>query len=81
MSTIQDIDHDHGVKVQLQLSQISTHLRNLPMGQPLVWLYVWDVVKSTYADMSNDDGYTTVNSDYCIDDVCLLFFSQCMIAR
>ena len=54
-------DHDHGVKVQMQLSQISTHLRNLQIGQPLTWLYVWDTVCDIY-DMyahGEDDVYTT----------------------
>lgn len=60
MSTIQDIDHDHGVKVQLQLSQISTHLRNLQIGQPLVWLYVWDTICSYYDEYAHDeDDYIT----------------------
>lgn len=41
-------DHDHGKKVQMQLNQISTNLRNLQIGQPLVWLYVWDTICSMY---------------------------------
>jgi hypothetical protein len=66
MKMIEDIDlikadYDHGMKVQMQLNQISTHLRNLQIGQPLVWLYVWDTVCSIY-DMyahDEDDVYTT----------------------
>lgn len=53
MSTFENVDLskadlDHGKKVQIQLNQISTHLRNLQIGRPLVWLYVWDTICSIY---------------------------------
>lgn len=54
-------DHDHGKKVQMQLNQISTNLRNLQIGQPLVWLYVWDTICSMYDEYAHgeDDVYST----------------------
>ena len=44
-------------------------LSSMPIGVPLVWLYVWDVIKTAYEVMSHDEGYTTANSDKTIDDV------------
>lgn len=69
---MEDIDLQEkvrGLDIRKDLDEMINKLSSMPVGMPLVWLYVWDVVKSTYADMSNDDGYTTVNSDYSIDDV------------
>jgi hypothetical protein len=57
---LEKADHDHGVKVQMQLSQIINHLSNLQIGQPLVWLYVWDTVCSIYDEYAHDeDNYMT----------------------
>lgn len=54
-----NVDHDLGIKIQMQLNQISTNLRNLQIGQPLVWLYVWDTVCSIYDEYDEDDVYST----------------------
>ena len=53
-----NVDHDLGIKIKMQLNQISSTLSNMPIGQPLVWLYVWDTIRSMYDDCSSDI-YTT----------------------
>ena len=60
--------HDLGVKTRMQLDQIINQMESMQVSLPLVWLYVWDVIKSEYESMSNDD-YTEANADYSIDDV------------
>lgn len=60
--------HDLGIKTRMQLDQIINQMESMQVSLPLVWLYVWDVIKSEYESMSNDD-YTEANADYSIDDV------------
>ena len=58
-----------GLDVRKELDQMISKLGELNVGVPLVWLYVWDVIKSAYDVMSDDEGYTKANPDYSIDDV------------
>jgi len=69
-ATVMDNEtYDKGQKVRLQLDQMINQLGSLQVGMPLTWLYVWDVIKSSYADMSQDEGYFIANPDKTIDDV------------
>lgn len=61
--------YDKGQKIRLQLDQMSNQLSNMDIGLPLVWLYVWDVIKSTYEEMGLDEGYYEKNPNLSIDDV------------
>lgn len=63
-----DKTHDLGVKTRMQLDQMIEQMKSMQISLPLVWLYVWDVIRSEYEDMSNDD-YTEVNTEFNIDDV------------
>lgn len=74
-----DIDLQEKVRgndVRAELDQMISKLGELNVGVPLVWLYVWDVIKSSYDVMSNDEGYTMANPDYSIDDVWDLLWSR-----
>jgi hypothetical protein len=57
-----DEQYDRGVKVRLQLDQMVNHLSSLDVGLPLIWLWVWDVVRSKY------DLYSEGVEDYIITD-------------
>jgi hypothetical protein len=58
-----------GLDIRKELDQMISKLGELNVGVPLVWLYVWDVIKSAYDIMSDDEGYTKANPDKSIDDV------------
>ena len=66
MSTFENVDlekadHDQGVKAQMQLNQIRFTLSTMQIGQPLVWLYVWDTICSYFDEYGHgeDDVFTT----------------------
>ena len=42
-----------GNDVRAELDQMISKLGELNVGVPLVWLYVWDVIKSSYDVMSD----------------------------
>lgn len=63
-----DMTYDKGQKVRLQLDQMINTMETMQVGLPLVWLYVWDVIRSEYVSMS-DDEYTQANPDFDLDDV------------
>ena len=65
-----------GLDVRKELDQMISKLGELNVGVPLVWLYVWDVIKSSYDVMSDDEGYTMANPNYSIDDVWDLLWSR-----
>ena len=58
---LEKADHDQGVKAQMQLNQIRFTLSTMQIGQPLVWLYVWDTICSYYDEYGHgeDDVYST----------------------
>jgi len=65
-----------GNDVRAELDQMIDKLSSMPIGVPLVWLYVWDVIKSSYDVLSNDEGYTMANPNKSIDDVWDLLWSS-----
>lgn len=58
--------HDRGVKIRMQLDQITDTLNSMDVGMSLVWLWVWDVIKDKHALYSSDafgnDFVVTENS-------------------
>lgn len=76
---MEDIDLQEkvrGLDIRKDLDQMIDKLSSMPIGVPLVWLYVWDVIKNSYDVMSHDEGYTIANPDYSIDDVWDLLWSS-----
>ena len=65
-----------GLDIRNDLDLMIDKLSSMPIGVPLVWLYVWDVIKSSYDVMSDDEGYTMANPNYSIDDVWDLLWSR-----
>lgn len=63
------VNEDLGNITRLQLDQMISTLESMPIGLPLVWLYVWDIMRSEYESMSYDEGYTESNPLFGIDDV------------
>lgn len=47
--------HDRGVKIRMQLDQMVDTLNHMDVGLSLVWLWVWDVIRSKYELYSNND--------------------------
>ena len=66
-------DQTRMLDVYADIEYIIGKISILPVGQPLVWVYVWDVVKSTYEDYKTEDEYIIAKS---IEDVWSLFWSQ-----
>jgi hypothetical protein len=58
-----------GNDIRADLDQMIDKLKTMPVGLPLVWLYVWDVIKYSYEIMSEDDEETMANPDKTLDDV------------
>ena len=65
-----------GLDIRADLDQMIDKLSSMPIGVPLVWLYVWDVIKSSYDVMSHDEGYTMANPNKSLDDVWDLLWSS-----
>ena len=65
-----------GLDIRSELDQMISKLGKMPIGVPLVWLYVWDVITNSYDVMSDDDGYTMANPNKSIDDVWDLLWSS-----
>ena len=65
-----------GNDIRADLDLMIDKLSSMPIGVPLVWLYVWDVIKSSYDVMSNDEGYTMANPNKSLDDVWDLLWSS-----
>lgn len=63
-----DKTHDLGVVTRMQLDQIIDQMQSMRVSLPLVWLYVWDVIRSEYVYMS-DDEYTEANPEFTLDDI------------
>ena len=47
--------HDRGVKIRMQLDQMVDTLNGMDVGMSLVWLWVWDLIRSKYELYSSDD--------------------------
>ena len=62
------VNENLGQETRIALDHIIDELGKMPIGLPLVWLYVWDVVKHQYESYSEGDAYV-VNESYTIDDV------------
>ena len=56
--------HDRGVKIRMQLDQMVDTLNGMDVGLSLVWLWVWDVIRSKYELYSADD----FGSDFVVTD-------------
>ena len=70
MNDIDLQDKVRGLDIRNDLDQMIAKLGEIPVGLPLVWLYVWDVITTEYASMSLDDPSETIaNPGYSIDDV------------
>jgi hypothetical protein len=65
-------DKVRSLDVRQDLDHIIDQISKLPIGQPLVWVWVWDVVKSTYEDFKEEDEYV-VSMD--LDQVWDLFWT------
>lgn len=65
-------DKVRGLDVRQDLDHIIDQISKLNVGLPLVWVWVWDVVKSTYEDFKTDDEYI-VSMD--LDEVWDLFWA------
>lgn len=62
--------------IHRDIDSIIDQISELPIGLPLVWVYVWDVVKSTWTSfMDGSEG-----QEYCtqmdLDEVWELFWTQ-----
>ena len=57
------------IDIRNDLDEMIDKLSNMPIGLPLVWLYVWDVMKDSYKSMCEDNDYTKANPDKTLDDV------------
>lgn len=65
-----------GNDIRADLDLMIDKLKTMPVGLPLVWLYVWDVIKYSYEIMSEDDEETMANPNKSIDDVWELLWSN-----
>ncbi len=59
-----DKQYDRGVKARMQLDQMVNTLNGMDLPMSLVWLWVWDVIRSKY-DMYSQDDFA---NDYVITD-------------
>ena len=50
-----DEQYDRGVKIRMQLDQITNTLNSMDVGMSLVWLWAWDIIKDRYELYSNDN--------------------------
>ena len=48
MYLVDDLKYDQGQKVKMQLDQIVNTLNNMPVSVPLIWLWVWDIMRDKY---------------------------------
>lgn len=70
MSTPNMVNENLGNEVRQGLDEMIDKLSQMPIGLPLVWLYIWDVIKSQYQSYSADAfDFYVINSEYTIDDV------------
>jgi hypothetical protein len=61
--------------VYRDIEDIIEKISNLPVGQPLVWVYVWDVARDLYRDIQEgQEDDMVVNAGE--DEVWELFWTQ-----
>ena len=51
------VNKDLGPQTKMQLDQIINTLKGMPIGAPLVWLWVWDVVSDKYDTYKEPNEY------------------------
>lgn len=56
--------HDRGVKIRMQLDQMVNTLNGMDVPMSLVWLWVWDVIRSKY-DMYSENDFS---NDFVVTD-------------
>lgn len=49
--------YDRGVKIKMQLDQMVDHLNNMDAPMPLVWLWVWDIVRDKYQSYETESEW------------------------
>jgi hypothetical protein len=50
------VNKDLGPQTKMQLDQIINTLKGMPIGAPLVWLWVWDVLSDKYDTYKEPDS-------------------------
>jgi len=61
--------------VYRDIESIIDQISKLPVGQPLVWVYVWDVAKDFYQDVQAG-GYDEYGVTMDLEEVWELFWTQ-----
>lgn len=51
------VNKDLGPQTKMQLDQIIKTLNGMPIGAPLVWLWVWDVISDKYDTYKEPNEY------------------------
>ena len=51
------VNKDLGPQTKMQLDQIINTLKGMPIGAPLVWLWVWDVISDKYDTYKEPNEY------------------------
>ena len=64
------VNENLGDETRIALDNMIDELGRMPIGMPLLWLWVWDVVKYAYESYYPGAGEELViNSKFTIDDV------------
>ncbi len=58
------VNKDLGPQTKMQLDQIIKTLNGMPIGAPLVWLWVWDVISDKYDTYKEPNEY----NDYVVTE-------------
>jgi hypothetical protein len=58
------VNKDLGPQTKMQLDQIINTIKGMPIGAPLVWLWVWDVVSDKYDTYKEPNEY----NDYVVTE-------------
>jgi hypothetical protein len=61
---VDNAQHDRGVKIKMQLDQMVNTLNGMDVPMSLVWLWVWDVIRSKY-DLYSDNDFS---NDFVVTD-------------
>jgi hypothetical protein len=54
---VDNAQYDRGVKIKMQLDQMVDHLNNMDAPMPLVWLWVWDIVRDKYQSYETESEW------------------------
>ena len=64
------VNENLGQETRIALDHMIDELGKMPIGMPLLWLWVWDVMKYAYESYHPDSGEELViNPKFTIDDV------------